>query len=180
MLLTTTLLDLLAFCRVVIGLVFAISSINKTRNIAQFQQTIARFDILPASLSRPLALSFIGSEFAVVVLIAVGGFFLLPGFTLAMFLLLVFCGALLSVLARRIKISCNCFGSNEKQVSSSDLWRNGGFLLCALGGCVLFMRMNILQGNTSLPEWIFAGLGAIVFVSTWLHLEGIVQLFRLN
>src|SRR5579885_1842229 len=49
------LLALLAFCRVVIGLVFSLSSISKGRIIAQFQQTIRQFHILPSSLSQGAA-----------------------------------------------------------------------------------------------------------------------------
>lgn len=180
MLLAITLSSALAFCRVVIGLVFAISSISKARNIAQFKQTIAGFNVLPRSWHSPLAFSFVCGEFVVVALIVAGSSFLVPGFVLALFLLFIFCAALLSVLAKGLKTSCNCFGPREKQVSAADIWRNVGFMLCALGGCILFWQPASFQVHTNVTEWILAGLIGVIFVAIWLHIGEIVQLFHLD
>ena len=84
---------LLAFCRVTTGLVFAISSFSKARDLAQFQQALLDFQLLSRRLSKLAALFFLCGEGIVVLLIVIGGPVLLPGFALAILLLLVFCAA---------------------------------------------------------------------------------------
>ena len=167
----------LTFCRVVIELVFLFSSVGKLRNISQFQQTITNFRLLPARMSRPTSLLFVGAEVAVVLLVALGGRFLPPGFLLAIILLLIFSGALISVLARQIQTSCNCFGSNERPVTQADIWRNAVFVLCALGGSSLTLG-RISPEGLELVTWLLIGGIAIIFVLTASFLGDIVQLFR--
>lgn len=169
---------LLAFCRVAIGLVFAISSLSKVRNLGQFQQAIASFRLLPQCLSQLTALLFLCGEFAVVLLVAFGGPLLFPGFALAILLLLLFCVALASVLIRRLQTACNCFGSSEKPVTPVDIWRNVGFLLCAGSGGEALIWMRGTQGDLEWVAWLFIALGAGVFVMIWIQLGEIVQIFR--
>jgi len=169
---------MLAFCRVVIGLVFVVSSISKVLNIAQFRQAISNFHILPRRLSGVAAMLFLCGEFAVVVFVFIGGSLLAIGFSLAIFLLLLFCIALVTVLARGIHTTCNCFGPSAKQVSHVDVWRNVGLILCALGGYGALVWTKGTQGNPGLLEGGLTGLGAVVFVVIWIQLGEIVQLFR--
>lgn len=169
---------LLAFCRVVIGIVFAVSSISKALNIAQFKQTIRTFRLLPGWLCNIAALLFLCSEFAVVVLTILGGSLLIFGFVLAVSLLLLFCFALVTVLVRRIRTSCNCFGPSTKQVSRLDIWRTIGFIFCALVGYATLVWTKSNQGNVDLVEWVLIGLGAVVFVVIWTQLREITQLFH--
>lgn len=169
---------LLAFCRVTIGLIFAISSITKARDIAQFQQAIVGFRLLSRRLSNSAAILFLCGECAVVLLIVIGGPFLLPGFVLAILLLLIFCAALASVLIRKMQTSCNCFGSSKKPVTFVDLWRNAGFLLCAGGGCEALLWLRGAQESLQWVAWLLIALGASVFVMIWVQLGEIVQLFH--
>ncbi len=169
---------MLAFCRVVIGLVFVVSSVSKVLNLAQFRQAISNFHILPRRLSGVAAMLFLCGEFAVVAFVIIGGPLLSLGFSLASFLLLLFCIALVSVLARGIHAACNCFGTNAKQVSHFDVWRNVGFILCALGGHGALTWTKGTQGDPGLLEWGLIGLGAAVFVMVWIQLGEIVQIFR--
>lgn len=170
----------LTFCRVVIGMVFLISSASKALHLVQFKQTITHFRLLPSKLSGSAALLFLAGEGSVVVLIIAGGNLLLPGFLLAMTLLLVFCGALASVLFRKLRTSCNCFGPSAHPITVSDLWRNLGFGGCALAGCV---TQNWLQGTHTTLSWLASipiSLGALVFVMIWIQLGEITRLFRPN
>lgn len=171
-------LYLLAFCRVVVGLAFALSGISKALNLAQFRQAIRNFNLLPSWLSGIAAVLFLCSEFAVVILVILGGPLLAIGFSLAIFLLLLFCIALVSVLIRRIRTSCNCFGPGAKLVSRSDVWRNIGFMLCALGGWAGLGWTRNTQGNLGLLAWVLTGLGAGAFVVIWIQLGEIVQFFH--
>lgn len=172
------LLSVLAFCRIAIGLVFGISFLSKIINIPTFEQTITNFHILPEQLNRVAALLFLGGELAVSLLVAVGGLFLIPGFLLSIALLLLFCGALVSVLCRKIQTSCNCFGSTEKPVAVTDVWRNAGFIVCALIGCGALVSPNNAEGHLGLADWGLLGLGAALFVALWLNLSEIVQIFQ--
>lgn len=161
-----------------VSVVFTISSITKVLDIAQFKQTIRTFHLLPEWLSGIAAILFLCGEFAVVVLVVLGGSLLAFGFALAVGLLLLFCLALVLVLIRKIRTACNCFGSNAKQVSRMDVWRNIGFILCALTGYGTLIWTKSIQGNMGLLEWLLIGFGAIIFVVFWTQLGEIAQLFR--
>lgn len=169
---------LLAFCRVAIGLVFAISGFSKARHLAQFQQAIYGFHLLSRRLSNLAAPLFLCGEFTVVVFMLVGGPLLLPGFVLAILLLCLFCGALASVLVRKLHTSCHCFGSSSRPVMPVDIWRNVGFLLCAGGGCEALSLTQGEQGSLAWIGWLFIGLAAGAFVALWIQLGDIVQLVR--
>src|ERR1051326_2118641 len=86
-------LYILAFCRIVTGLVFAFSSISKARHPAQFREAILGFELLPPRFSGLAALLFLCGEFAVVLLVAIGGPLLSSGFVMATLLLCIFCVA---------------------------------------------------------------------------------------
>ena len=169
---------LLAFCRVAIGLVFAVSSLGKVRNLAQFQRAIVGFHLLPRRLSHLAVLCLLCGEIAVVLLMLIGGPLLLDGFALAILLLLIFCATLASVLVRRLHTSCNCFGSSDKPVTLVDIWRNLGLLLCAGGGCEALIWTRGAQVSLEGSAWLFIALGAGVFVLIWTQLGEIVQIFR--
>ena len=169
---------LLAFCRVVIGLVFAASFWGKIADIGAFERTITRFGILPERGSRSAALVLLGGEVVVVALVARGGPFLIHGFALAALLLLAFSGVLVSALARDSRISCNCFGPGMKPISTADLWRNIALGACALGGCVLLGLSGGEHGDLSTANWALVGLTSALYVTACMHLGEILQLFR--
>ena len=173
-------LYVLTFCRIVISLVFVLSSISKARDMVRFRQIIYTFDLLPQSLNYVAAVLFLGSEFVVVALVLIGGSLLIFGFSLAFGLLLLFCLALVSVLARGIRTTCNCFGTSAKEVSAFDVWRNIGLMICALVGIAMLIGTKAARVPLSLLEWVLISLGAGVFVMIWLQLGEIVQLFRQN
>lgn len=169
---------ILAFCRFVVGFVFVISGGSKILQFRAFRQTMIRFHVLPTRFTTSAAILFLSSEIAVSILVTLGGPFLLPGFTLAATLLILFSCVLLSVLIRGISTSCHCFGPSERPVSQADIWRNLGFLLCALGGCAGAVWSQEASGSLNIVVWIFAALGAAVFVSIWTQLGELAQLFR--
>lgn len=169
---------LLAFCRVAIGLVFAISSVSKARDVARFQRAVVGFQLLSRQLSNFAAFLFLGGECAVVLLMIIGGPLLLFGFVLALLLLLLFCIALASVFARRLRVTCHCFGASEKPVTLVDIWRNGGLLLCAAGGCEALIWTRGVQERVEGIAWLLIALSAGAFVMIWIQLGEIVQLFR--
>ncbi len=170
----------LAFCRIVIGLVFLVSSFSKMFNFAKFNQAVISFNLLPERFSAVTALLFLCCELAVTGLVARGGDLLLPGFLLALILLLIFSCALVSVLARRLQTTCNCFGPSEKPVRVTDVWRNLGFILYALGGCAILAWTQHIPERLGAIEWLLMGMCAGVFVLLWTRLGEIMQLFANN
>lgn len=168
---------LLTFCQVAIGLAFVISSGSKVRNIARFQEAIAQFGILPPQIHKLAALLFLGGEVTVVILLVIGDQWLLFGFTLALFLLLIFSIALGSVIRREIKVSCHCFGTSTRPATRIDLWRNGGFLLCSGAGLGAVLWNGGSLRPLGLLEYLFVGVGAATFVILNIELGEVVQLF---
>ncbi len=174
---STALPYMLAFCRIAVGLVFAVSFGGKVLDIPAFEQTIARFRLLPHRASRLAALMFLGSEMVVVALMSAGGHLLGLGFGLATLLLLTFCVALISALVRHVDTSCNCFGTSERAVSTLDIWRNVALSACTLGGCGLLAASDGEQGILGAANWVLVGLAAAMFVAAWTHLGEIARLF---
>ncbi|HYF63119.1 MAG TPA: MauE/DoxX family redox-associated membrane protein [Herpetosiphonaceae bacterium] len=173
-----SLLYALAFCRITLAFTFALSAITKASNIPSFKQTIARFGLLPERLHMAAALALLGGEFAAALLLAAGGALLPLGFALALALCLAFTLALRSVLARGMRVACNCFGASARAVSADDIRRNLGLIACALGGLGLIAMAPDSQAALSGAEWGLVGASALVAVAVWLQLGEIVQLFR--
>jgi hypothetical protein len=169
---------LLAFCRIVLGFVFALSLIGKLRNVEAFRQTMLNFRLLPDWLIGVATYLFLGSELLVVLGTILGDRFLFPTFLLAALLLILFSGAMALVLVRQMRLSCNCFGKSDKPVSVEDLWRNGGFLCCALGGCVFLFWSPQEHNHLTIVAWFLAGATATVFVALWLFVGDLVALFK--
>jgi Methylamine utilisation protein MauE len=167
----------LIFCRMVIGLVFGIAFLSKVTHFPAFTRAITHFELLPEAFSRGTATLFVGGELVVVLLIALGGPLLEPGFLVGACLLLLFTCALISVLLRKMETSCSCFGPTQKSVSTTDVWRNAVLITCALLGCVA-AASNAGQEYPGLSMWVLLGLGATIFVAFWLHLHEIIQLFQ--
>lgn len=173
-------LYLLAFCRIVTGLVFALSGISKARDLTQFMTTIANFQLLPRAFHAPAALFFLGGEFSVAALMALGGPALPFGFGFAILLLLIFCGALASVLAHGLRTPCNCFGASENPVTLTDIWRNLGLISCAAGGCTAWLWTRGMRESLGAVEWLLMALGSLAIVLIWTQLGEITQIFRQN
>ncbi len=162
------------FFRIVIGLVFLLSFAGKVRGVTSFQQTVIQFKLFPASWSRLIAIVFLGSELAVALAMLAGGKFLAWGYLAGGLLLVAFSAALVSVLVRKIDTSCNCFGSSKERVSSYDIVRNAGFLLCALGG---YLTLTIRKENMAVLAYGLAFVAAVVFVIIWINLKPLISLF---
>lgn len=164
------------FCRCVIGIVFVASLVGKLRDIRTFIETISQFRILPKTLHRTAAYGFLLAELIVAICMIIGGILLLPGFILAIVLLLSFSIALVSVLHRRINTSCNCFGATTNAVSLYDVWRNTAFIISAIAGCIALT--NTIQTSVAVTESVLLALVAALFVVIWLYFGEVAQLLR--
>ncbi len=171
----------LTFSRIAIGLVFAASSLGKMRAFPTFEQAVKDFQILPAQSARASSYLFLAGEILVVLLMLLGGKLLLMlGFLLAILLLSVFCIALLTVLVRRLRVPCNCFGSSQKPVSPADLWRNIAFLACAFVGVATLTALSNAVTNISLLETGLLGMIAVVFVALSVYLGEMTEALHVS
>ena len=168
------------FCRILLGLIFLLSSTSKLRDMVGFRKTMNNFQILPTQFNRFASWLFVGSEIMVVILFVVGGSALLAGFLLAAFLLTIFSLVLVSVWVRKLPTSCHCFGSSTRVVSLFDIWRNVGLLLCSFSGLLILVEIQQNTAPLDLFAWLLIGGLAVIVVLVWTQLSEIIQLFRLD
>ncbi len=175
---------LLNFFCLVIGIAFAWSFWGKVQDVDAFIAAINRFRLLPVWLHRPAAWVFlIGELLVAIVMLFPYPHFLSPwksdllaaGFAGAAILLLGFTFALGSVLARKIATDCNCFGASQKNISSWELLRNSGLIICALCGLALSL---ISIPTLGLLDSALMAAFALVSVTLWLQVPEIVAVFR--
>ena len=165
----------LEFCRMTVGLVFAVAFLGKVRSPRALARTISKFDLLPRRAATPVAYLFLAGEGAVVVLMTAAGTPLRIGFTLSFLMLAAFSAALASALRRDLDISCNCFGASETRLSRAHLVRNAGFMACALGGLAISGTNPAALGAWELS---LVALATAVFVAVWSQLDQVVSLLR--
>ena len=168
---------LLLFLRYVIGFVFIFSLYGKLKNIPSFIQTITNFQFLPQKFSKSLAYLFLTGEISVIITMLIGKNLLIWGFLIASLMFLAFSIALTSVLVRNIRTSCNCFGSDEKDVSVGHVVRSLGFLVCGVMGIVI----TTYQHSLLQPEFFLiatTGSVSIAFVIVWMNVTDIIKLFQ--
>ncbi|MBE7534274.1 MAG: hypothetical protein HS124_00845 [Anaerolineales bacterium] len=168
----------LLFSRLALGLMFTASVSLKLRNLPAFETAIENFKILPRQFTKPSAYLFLVGEASVVVLMIVDGTLLPTAFLSAIFLLSLFTIALLLVLWKGIQTSCACFGSSQRPVSSADVWRNIGFLVCACIGLLSFNSLSNTTIKIGLGEAGLLGMMAVVFVILSVYLRDVIELFR--
>ncbi|GGL51664.1 MauE/DoxX family redox-associated membrane protein [Planomonospora parontospora] len=160
----------LVCCRLLVGVVFAVSAAGKLRGrgaYASFRAAVGelapRVPLLPRRLVPP---AVVAGELAAAVLLAVpaaAG----AGFAIAVVLLGAFTIAIAAAVRSRRRVSCNCFGSPSAPVGPAQLVRNGILLTASLAGTVLAF-------TTASPEPEPAGVA--VSVATGLTGAGLVLL----
>lgn len=166
------------FCQAIVSLAFAISFAGKALHMPEFTHAVTTFAILPAWASKPAAYLLLTAEFATALLVIAGGPLLNAGLVMATALLLVFSFALLSVLRRNMRISCNCFGPSHIPVSRYDVWRNAGLIVICLAGLAATSLANNPQRSLDFAGWSIAALAASVTLLLLVRLGDIAQLFR--
>lgn len=173
---TNLLLVALMLMRLIIGLMFLVSVVNKLAHLDDFEATMSSFDILPQRFNRVGMLLVVSGEGSVVCLLVLGGTGLILGFALALTNLTLFTFAMRSVIQRQLSVACNCFGVSKNLISQATLWRNGVFIACAAIG--LLMSVNVPQGSLGVTEFILLGGVASICVLILIHFEDLAYLFE--
>lgn len=165
---------LLMFCKLVVGGSFTISLLFKLMNFSRHVETVRRFQLLPKAFEWTAAVSILGLELLIILLLFQSQ---LAAFGLASALFILFSIALASTLFRGIPVSCNCFGNSQHAISQIDLFRNFGFLLCAGSGGWLTIttetNLPIAPGLTGIT-----GLIALAFVAIWTQIGEIYRFIQ--
>ena len=168
------------FCQVVLLLAFAYAAAQKLRDHGAYERSMEGFALLPMGWVTPLAWLATGAECLTVVLLLAGLLWngmRLSGVLLALALLLIFTGALISVMVRGLHVPCGCFGANERPVSVISLVRNGGLIAC----CIL-ATFPTFTATSSVwyrgQALLLTTLVAAAFVMIWSHLDEMIMILR--
>jgi hypothetical protein len=130
---------LLLFSRCCIGLVFAVSAMEKARGRARwrnFRTSLGGMRVLPARLVGPVAGLVVAGEGTVPLLLAPWPSVVPPlaGFTVAVLLLGGFTVAITAVLRRGTPAACRCFGGEGAPFGRRHVARNLTLAAGAVGG----------------------------------------------
>ncbi|MGW6740121.1 MauE/DoxX family redox-associated membrane protein [Streptomyces sp. NPDC055025] len=176
-------------CEFLLGVVFLAAALSKSRNrysFLEFVGSIKDLNILPRSRARAMAMTALGVEFTVPVLLA---FSLLPvgplreeapvlrtgALALSLGLLLVFSSVVAHALRSGTQTPCKCFGGRGAVLGVRHIVRN--LLLSTIA--IVGMLGNLLAGESA--EAVFGKLLAaatgIVLASFFVLFDDIVELF---
>jgi hypothetical protein len=164
--------------RTAMAVLFVVSAGTKVLDFSRYQRSVRDFEILSARWSRLAGLCFLAAEISVVVLVIVGGAFLLPGFVLAILLLVIFAAALETVVRRRLEVDCGCFGGQSEIVSQYDVARNALLALVAASGVAALAIDGNASGHLPAGEVILLTIMSAVLVMLVANLKHLARAFQ--
>jgi hypothetical protein len=168
------------FCQVVLLLIFTFSFVQKLRNHVAYERSVKGFALLSKRWVTPLAWLATATEGLIAILL-LGGLLWnevrLAGTLLALVVLLIFTGALISVVARRLHVSCGCFGAEEHPISAATLVRNIGLIACSvIAALPIFAIVSVIR--YPFQALLLIALAAATFVLLWSFLDEISLVLR--
>lgn len=170
--------SLFNLCKFMTVFAFLISFTGKAINFMAFQDTISQFGLIPEAWNRKIAILLMLSELAVVFLVAFGLYDLLTlGFVMANILLVMFTLVIIITLIRGFKVSCNCFGKTDKEVSWHDIVRNSVFILTNSVALIIHKTYYGVLIPHSEYEIVVIGLISIALVLSNLNIGHLAQLY---
>ena len=128
--------------RIILGIVFLISSYSKLKNPIGFAQAIENYKIFGALLSRWGAIFIPALEFILAILLITGRW-MKETFIITAALFIVFDVMIFQAYLRGLDISCGCFGSSHSPI---DIWKfveNGMFTALAITGLIYYLPGNV-------------------------------------
>jgi len=162
--------------RCLLGLVFLTAVVGKLRARSAFDDfagSVAQFGVLPQTWTRPAARLALGTEGAVVLLLAVPD--TVPvGYLLAIGLLGVLTGAMLVAVRRGRRPACLCFGTAGTPIGGRHVTRNVLLMVVAAGGLLV-----ALAGGppTRTGGALLALATAVPLAALVVRLDDVVDLF---
>ena len=169
------------FCQMALLVLLTASSVQKLRDHTAFERSVKGFAIMPSGWVGPLSWLFLAGECLTVVGLLGGllwgGALRVAGVLLALILLVLFSGALVSVIAGALHVPCGCGGAHEdRPVSWLHLLRNAGMLIC---GAVALVPVFLTASLWHYPILInlLTLLTTATFTLIWTHLNEITSSF---
>ncbi|MFI0353127.1 MauE/DoxX family redox-associated membrane protein [Actinomadura sp. 9N407] len=165
-------------CQAVVAVAFARSCAAKVAGrdaFADFRRWLSGAVRVPAALAGPAAAGAVIAEAATAAAMLVPS--LVPiGFLVAMLLLAVFTVAVVSMIRRRVRVPCRCFGAGSRPPGVPHVVRNVVLLPAAGGGAV-----TALIGDGPPPADAAAALAVLAGAAAALlliDLEEIIEILR--
>ena len=128
--------------RIILGIVFLISSYSKLKDPIGFVQAIENYKIFGALLSRWCAIFIPALEFILAILLITGRW-MKETFIITAALFTIFDVMIIQAYLRGLDISCGCFGSSHSPI---DIWKfveNGMFTALAITGLIYYLPGNV-------------------------------------
>jgi putative oxidoreductase len=128
--------------RIILGIVFLISSYSKLKDPIGFVQAIENYKIFGALLSRWGAIFIPALEFILAILLITGRW-MKETFIITAALFTIFDVMIIQAHLRGLDISCGCFGSSHSPI---DIWKfveNGMFTALAITGLIYYLPGNV-------------------------------------
>ncbi|NEA37371.1 MauE/DoxX family redox-associated membrane protein [Streptomyces sp. SID13031] len=165
-------------CRLVFGVVFAVSLLSKTRSRGRYADFVAAVPgLAPGIPVRLAAPAVIAGEAAVIVAMVLPGTAPL-GFAVAVLLLIAFTAGIVHAIRQQQSVSCQCFGASKVPVGPAHVVRNGFLLLVAAVGLIAALGPGYAQPSVGvLTSAVLTGAVAAAAV---LLTDEIADLFRSN
>jgi putative oxidoreductase len=138
--------NILFLVRIVLGIVFLISSYTKLKDPMGFAQAIENYKIFGAFLSRWGAIFIPVLEFILAIFL-ITGIWIKETFITTTALYIIFDVMIFQAYLRGLDISCGCFGTSHSPI---DIWKfleNGIFTALAITGLIFCLPGNL---NSSL------------------------------
>ena len=128
-----------------LALIFGASGVMKFRDLEMFEGSVANYQLLPASLEKPIAYLLPSFEFACAAGLMISKTRGAAAFGLLM-LLLLFTGAIaINLMRGRVNIDCGCFGPLLRQELSGWLLLRNVFLMILAAAILLPENGRVIE-----------------------------------
>ena len=165
-------------CQAVIAVTFGTSTAAKVTGraaYADFQHWLSASAGVPSRLAAPVAVVAVAAEAATAVAMVIPPL-VRAGFVAAMVLLIAFTASVRSMIRRRVKVPCRCFGAGRHPPGAAHLSRNLTLLVVAAGGLVTAIAS---AGPAPLGSaWVLAATAGVAGALLLINLEEIITLAR--
>lgn len=162
-------MDIALASRLIVGVIFALSSTGKWLNLTWFANAVSKYDFVPGPAARPLALLVTLSETVLAVLLLFGVAQPVTQLAAAFFIGALTLAVTMNLFRGRTDLDCGCSGSPGEKVSWYVIGRNLG--LIGLATLSTGMLKPMVMTTDAAPA-IFAACISLLIVPTsvrWLQ-----------